>query len=141
MGVVRRRTADGWEGVEPRAYPTDQSPSPHPDEALASVEAESHPGPAIAGVLKHELIGAADGAQGYEIRHFHVPPGGRTARERHAHDHGVMIISGRARVTLGEQTHELSPGDVVHVSGDELHCFEAMGDQPMGFVCVVPAKR
>jgi quercetin dioxygenase-like cupin family protein len=71
------------------------------------------------------------------MRYFEVPPGGRTARERHAHDHGVMIVAGRARVTLGSETHEVSEGDVVYVAGDELHCFEALGDGPLGFVCVV----
>ena len=116
MGVVRRRNADGWEGVAPERY-------------------------AIEGVVKHALIGAKDGSQGYEIRHFHVAPGARTARERHPHDHGVMIVSGHARVTLGEEVHDLGPGDVVHVDGNELHCFEAVGDEPLGFVCVVPTRR
>jgi quercetin dioxygenase-like cupin family protein len=119
MGVVRRRSAEGWEGVQAHTYPD----------------------PELTGVLKHELIGARDGAQGYEIRHFHVPAGGRTARERHPHDHGVMIVTGRARVTLGQEVHEVGPGDVVYVAGDELHCFEAMGDETLGFVCVVPAPR
>ena len=44
------------------------------------------------------------------------------------HDHGVMIVAGRARVTLGEEAHEVGEGDVVYVAGDELHCFEALGD-------------
>ena len=70
---------------------------------------------------------------------FHVPPARRTARERHPHDHGVVIISGRARVTLGDHTHEVGPGDAVYVEGNELHCFEALGDQPLGLVCVIDA--
>ena len=86
---------------------------------------------------KHGLIGEAEGAHQYRMRYFEVPPGGRTARERHAHDHGVMIVSGRARVTLGDAVHEVGEGDVVYVAGDELHCFEAVGDAPLGFVCVV----
>jgi mannose-6-phosphate isomerase-like protein (cupin superfamily) len=48
-----------------------------------------------------------------------------------------MIVTGRARVTLGEQTHEVGEGDVVYVPGDELHCFETLGEEPLGFVCVV----
>ena len=117
MGVIHRRSgsAAGWEGVEPQAY----------DDA------------SLAGVRKHELIGEAEGARQYRMRYFEVPSGGRTARERHAHDHGVMIVTGRARVTLGEATHEVGEGDVVYVPGDELHCFEALGDAPLGFVCVV----
>jgi quercetin dioxygenase-like cupin family protein len=115
MGAIHRRSGAGWEGVAAQAYDD----------------------PALPGVLKHELIGEADGAKRYRVRYFEVPAGGATARERHPHDHGVMIISGRARVTLGSQTHELETGDVVYVAGGELHCFEAVGEQPLGFVCVV----
>jgi mannose-6-phosphate isomerase-like protein (cupin superfamily) len=28
-------------------------------------------------------------------------------------------------------------GDAIYVPGDELHCFEALGDEPLGFICVV----
>jgi quercetin dioxygenase-like cupin family protein len=118
MGVIHRRSGvdgTGWDGVAPQAYDD----------------------PSLAGVRKHELIGEAEGARQYRMRYFEVPPGGRTARERHPHDHGVMIVAGRARVTLGESTHEVGEGDVVYVPGDELHCFEALGDGPLGFVCVV----
>jgi quercetin dioxygenase-like cupin family protein len=122
VGVIHRaRTLSGapaWDGVEPQAYDD----------------------PSLAGVRKHELIGEAEGARQYRMRYFEVPPGRRTARERHAHDHGVMIVAGRARVTLGESTHEVGEGDVVYVPGDELHCFEALGDAPLGFVCVIGAR-
>jgi quercetin dioxygenase-like cupin family protein len=123
MGVIHRRGAGdlpAWQGVAPQAYED----------------------PALLGVAKHELIGASEGARDYRVRYFHVPPGGRTARERHPHDHGVVILTGRARVTLGEDTHEVGEGDVVYVDGDELHCFEALGEDPLGFICVVgPAHR
>jgi quercetin dioxygenase-like cupin family protein len=119
MGVIHRRSIDGWAGVVPQPYDD----------------------PALAGVVKHELIGEADGARQYRMRYFEVPPGGRTARERHSHDHGVMIVAGRARVTLGEDVHEVAAGDVVYVDGDELHCFEALGSEPLGFVCVVGPRN
>ena len=38
----------------------------------------------------------------------------------------------------GHTVHELGPGDVVYVAGDELHCFEALGAEPLGFICVAP---
>jgi quercetin dioxygenase-like cupin family protein len=114
MGSVHRRLPDGsWEGVARRDY-------------------------AQAGVERHELIGPEDGAAAYRVRYFRVAPGARTALERHPHDHGVVIEEGRARVTLGDEHHELGAGDVVYVAGGELHCFEALGDEPLGFVCVAP---
>jgi quercetin dioxygenase-like cupin family protein len=123
MGVIHRRTVSpagaAWEGVQAQAYDD----------------------PSLEGVSKHELIGEAEGARQYRMRVFVVPAGGRTAREHHPHDHGVMILSGQARVTLGEDTHELGAGDVVYVAGDELHCFEALGERPLEFVCVVGPRQ
>jgi quercetin dioxygenase-like cupin family protein len=111
MGAVHRRLPDGsWDGVAPRDY--------------------EH----VPGVVRHELIGGPS----YRVRYFEVAPGQRTALERHAPDHGVVIERGRARVTLGDDEHELAPGDVVYVAPDELHCFEALGDETLGFICVAP---
>ena len=119
MGSIHRsRGAHRWEGVEPRAYDD----------------------PALGGVERHDLIGPAEGAGSYRVRYFRVPAGGRTARERHPHDHGVVILAGRARVTLGDEAHEVGEGDVVYVEGGELHCFEALGEQDLGFLCVVPPR-
>ena len=112
MGTIRRRSAHGWEGVTAKAYP------------------------AFPGVEKHELTEG----QGYRVRYFHVPAGGHTALERHPHDHSVVILAGRARVTLGEAIAEAGEGDVVYVEGDELHCFEALGEQDRGLICVAPPR-
>jgi S-methyl-1-thioxylulose 5-phosphate methylthiotransferase len=111
MGVIHRRGQAGWEGVVAQEYGD----------------------PALSGVRKHELIGEAEGATRYRVRYFEVPAGGRTARESHPHDHGVVIVTGRARVTLGDEVHEVG-------EGDELHCFEALDERPLGFVCVVGPK-
>src|SRR6201989_83634 len=117
MGTVHRRRAERtWEGVAAQAYDD----------------------PDLAGVEKHELIGRADGAPHYRVRYFHVPAGGRTARERHRHDQAVVTARGRARVTLGDEVHEVGPGDVVYVAGGELHCFEALGPEPLGVISLGP---
>ncbi len=119
MGSVHRRLGDdAWQGVETVAYGGD-----------------------FEGIRKHELIGEREGAGSYTVRYFHVPAGARTARERHAHDHGVVIQRGRARVTLGSDLHEVGPGDAVYVEGEELHCFEAVGEEPLEFICVVGPRR
>jgi mannose-6-phosphate isomerase-like protein (cupin superfamily) len=52
-----------------------------------------------------------------------------------------VIVAGRARVTLGDEEHDVGAGDVVYVAGDELHCFEALGEEPLQFLCVSPPKR
>lgn len=113
MGTIRRYRPDStWDGVEPHEY--------------------------LEGLQKHELIDAPS----YRVRYFEVPAGEHTALEQHPHDHGVVIQRGRARVTLGDDQHDLGPGDVVYVAPDERHCFEALGEEPLGFICVAsPAGR
>jgi mannose-6-phosphate isomerase-like protein (cupin superfamily) len=51
-----------------------------------------------------------------------------------------VILAGRARVTLGDAIAEAGVGDVVYVEGDELHCFEALGEEDLGFICVAPPR-
>ena len=92
---------------------------------------------AYEGGRRHDLIAGPS----YRVRYFEVAPGGRTRLEHHPHDHGVVIERGRARVTLGDEVHEVGPGDVVYVAGDELHCFEAIGDEPLAFFCVTGPRR
>ena len=89
MGFVRHRQSQrAWDDVAPAAYDD----------------------PSLEGVERHDLIGALDEVPNYHVRYFHVEPGKQTRREQHPHDHGVVIQNGRARVTLGDEVHEVGPG-------------------------------
>ncbi|HBE28632.1 MAG TPA: cupin, partial [Ktedonobacter sp.] len=51
------------------------------------------------------------------------------------------ILHGKARLRLGDEEHEVYAGDVVYIGGNEVHQFFTAGEEPFGFLCVVPAKR
>ncbi|TMD38033.1 MAG: cupin domain-containing protein [Chloroflexi bacterium] len=87
------------------------------------------------------LIGIGEQSPHFHMRYFAVQSGGYTSLDQHAHDHGVYILHGKARLRLGNEEHELQTGDVVYIPGNEVHQFFAVGDEPFGFLCVVPAKR
>ena len=87
------------------------------------------------------LIGIGEQSPHFHMRYFAVQPGGYTSLDQHSHDHGVYILHGRARLRLGNEEHELQTGDVVYIPGNEVHQFFAVGNEPFGFLCVVPAKR
>jgi quercetin dioxygenase-like cupin family protein len=93
----------------------------------------------VVGVSAKVLVGPGEGAPNYRLRYFRVEPGGNTSLDQHAHDHGVLILHGRATVRLGEQQVVAGPRDVVYVPGNEVHQFSALGDEPLGFLCVIPA--
>jgi quercetin dioxygenase-like cupin family protein len=123
MGVIHRYTgqfdsAFDWEGVDPSRYPSEKE---------------------MQGVTVRWLIGPAEKAPNFALRYFEVEPGGWSALHQHAHDHGVMILRGQGQVLLGEEAFEVTFGDVVYISPDEIHQFKNIGDEPLGFLCVIPA--
>jgi quercetin dioxygenase-like cupin family protein len=82
------------------------------------------------------------GASHFVFRYFRVEPGGySTLRDRHAHEHSVIILQGRAIIHMGENEYEPGPRDAVYISPWEEHRLEAVRDEPMGFLCVIPNKE
>lgn len=126
MSIIHRATTSEngelrWQDVPVRAYGPDNSGA---DKATRQI-----------------MIGAGEGSSNFHMRYFAVQPGGYTSLDQHAHDHGVYILHGRALLRLGEEERELGPGDVVYISGNEVHQFFALDIEPFGFLCIVPAER
>jgi len=76
-----------------------------------------------------------------ELRYFEVAPGGFTTLERHEHVHNVMVIRGSGRCIVGDEVHALATNDLVRVPPMTWHQFHAATDEPLGFLCMVPAQR
>jgi quercetin dioxygenase-like cupin family protein len=93
-----------------------------------------------AGVSVRWLIGAAEGAPHFAVRYFEIEPGASSSLDIHEHDHGVFVLRGRGEVLLGEEVAEISFGDAVYVWPEEVHQFRCVGDEPLGFLCVIPAR-
>ena len=119
MGIVHRRNSDGptyrWDDVDVFEYTSNNA-------------------------TKQVLIGRNDGAPNFEVRLFTIPVGGKSSLDEHAHDHGVLIVHGRARVMLGDKFEEIQEGDIVYIPSWERHQFENMSDEPFSFLCIIPPK-
>lgn len=107
-----------WEGVNPQDYLS----------------------PGVQGATVRWLIGPQEKAPHFAMRYFEVDPHGWTSLDSHEHDHGVMILRGRGRVLLGDDEVEVSFGDIVYIPPYELHQFKNVGREPLGFLCVIPAR-
>ena len=104
-----------WEGVEPLGIRTEE----------------------VRQVLKHVLVGPDDGAPNFVIRYFHVPIGDNTFYDQHPHEHGIVILHGKARVQINQEFHELGPLDAIFIAGNDIHQLVNIGDSPLGFLCVI----
>jgi len=90
---------------------------------------------------KQVVLGPNDDAKNYAIRYYELEVGGQSSFDVHKHDHGVMVLRGKGRILLGWEVHEISFGDVIYIPPHEDHQFENTGDEPFGFICVVPPKE
>jgi quercetin dioxygenase-like cupin family protein len=100
-------------------------------------------GPHWAGVSRTELIADPTSTElPFHLRYFEIEPGGYSSKERHAHEHVVIVARGRGTLELDGASKEIGPGDIVRVRSWQLHQFRhANGTEPFGFYCIVAADR
>jgi quercetin dioxygenase-like cupin family protein len=96
--------------------------------------------PGVNGVQMAVMVGRADGAPNFSLRHFEVAPLGHSPRHSHDYEHEVFIVEGGGTVLLEGGEHPIKQGDVVYVPADQEHQFKA-GSAGMRFLCLVPVSR
>jgi quercetin dioxygenase-like cupin family protein len=124
MGTIHKFTGDWdkiirWDGARTRLYQNDTANQ----------------------VSETWMIGKAEGAQNFALRYYQIGPGGFSNKERHSHDHGILILQGSGQVFLEGKTYSVSRGDIIYISPNELHQLSNQGEEPLGFLCVIPARR
>jgi mannose-6-phosphate isomerase-like protein (cupin superfamily) len=120
--AVHRKAGDDyrWERVERRPYKEDER--------------------ALFKTITRQVLFSDPELHG-ELRYFEVAPGGFSTLERHEHMHAVLILRGSGRCLVGHEVRPLETHDLVTVPPWTWHQFRATGDEPLGFLCLVNARR
>jgi quercetin dioxygenase-like cupin family protein len=90
------------------------------------------------GVSIRVAISKDDGAPNFAMRVFDVQPGGNTPLHRHAWEHEVFILEGKAVISTESGDKSAPAGTIVFVAPDELHQFRNETDEVMRFICLIP---
>ena len=93
--------------------------------------------PAGTGTRRQLLIGP-DVGPNFALRKFIMEPGGGMPLHTNRVEHEQYVLRGRARVVIGDEVLEVGKDDVVYIPGGVPHSYEALGDEPFEFLCVVP---
>ncbi len=65
-----------------------------------------------------------------------LPPGAATAPHYHSKTEEIYyILSGQARMTLGDESREVEPGDAVAIPPGQTHTIRNTGAAPLCFLC------
>lgn len=93
----------------------------------------------IKGVTARVVIGKADGAPNFCMRVFDMERGGCSPRHTHAWEHEIFFHAGRGEVWQDGRWTPVQSGSVAFIPGSAVHQIRNTGDDPLTFVCLVPA--
>lgn len=86
------------------------------------------------------MVGRADGAPNFSMRHFTVQPGGHTPHHQHNYEHEVVILEGAGEAQYGDDKHAIRAGDVLFIEPNTMHQFRNTGSSALKFICLVPGS-
>ncbi len=78
------------------------------------------------------------GAPNFEMRYFEVEKGFETLFHEHPFEHEVFILKGKGKLFLGDEEFSLRESDAILIEPNERHRFVQTGNEPLGFLCIVP---
>ena len=90
------------------------------------------------GVTIRYLIVEEFGAPHFEMRYFELQRGAKTSFDKHEYEHEVFVLKGKGRLVVNDKEYELRPNDAILIEPWEEHQLFQVGDEPFGFLCIVP---
>lgn len=87
------------------------------------------------------LIGPAEGAPNFHMRHFEVAPDGFTPKHQHDYEHEILVLKGAGVAFTPAGEKPIRAGDVIFVPANEMHQFRNTSDTPLEFICLIPAPE
>jgi quercetin dioxygenase-like cupin family protein len=92
------------------------------------------------GVQKQVPIGPEQGWEDHVMRVFTVEPGGHTPRHAHPWPHINYVLTGEGELYHEGEASGVRPGSVAYLPGGTEHQFRNTGEEPLKFICIVPAE-
>lgn len=90
------------------------------------------------GVSIRYLIVEEFGAPNFEMRYFELQKGAKTSFDKHAYEHEVFVLRGKGKLVVNGKDYYLRLNDAVLIEPWEEHQLFQDGDEPFGFLCIVP---
>ena len=93
------------------------------------------------GLVSHILMQEGDTAtNNLSIAWVEVEPGSRQQAHHHAPEQAYIVVSGRGRIKVGDETAEVQEGDLLYIPPNVEHAVENDGTEKLVYVSVtVPA--
>lgn len=88
--------------------------------------------------VKMKMLLAPEESPNFAMRNFTIEAGGHMPLHTNTVEHEQYVLSGRAKVQVGEESFEAKAGDVLLIPAGVAHCYETIGEEAYSFLCLVP---
>lgn len=85
------------------------------------------------------LVGPAEGAPNFALRRFRMGEDGGMPLHTNAVEHEQYVLTGRARITVGDEVHEVAAGHTLYIPAGLPHSYQVL-EAPFEFLCIVPNR-
>lgn len=92
------------------------------------------------GTRTQVLLGPDDGAPNFAMRRFVMEEGGGMPLHTNEVEHEQYVLTGRAKVRIGEAVHEVSKGSCLYIPARVPHSYQVV-EGPFEFLCMVPNRE
>ncbi|ABB43713.1 Cupin region [Sulfurimonas denitrificans DSM 1251] len=88
-----------------------------------------------------KMLLSPDESPNFAMRNFIIQAGGFMPLHTNSVEHEQYVLSGRAKVQLGDKTIEAKAGDILLIPAGVSHSYKTIGDEPYSFLCLVPKAQ
>lgn len=85
-----------------------------------------------------KMLLSPDESPNFAMRNFIIEAGGHMPLHTNTVEHEQYVLSGKAKVVLGDKTIETKAGDILLIPAGVAHSYETIGDEAYSFLCLVP---
>jgi mannose-6-phosphate isomerase-like protein (cupin superfamily) len=103
------------------------------------IPAPANPTHALDGATFTSLATPACGSMDTSVWHVELAPGHPAVPHELTREEVFIVLSGRARVRLGDELREAGEGDAIVVPRDTPFEIAVAGDEPLCAICCMPA--
>ena len=85
------------------------------------------------------LISSQEGPN-FALRKFSMQKQGGMPLHTNTVEHEQYVLRGQATITIGQESYQVKPGDVVFIPEGVAHSYQNTGEEPFEFLCIIPNK-
>lgn len=87
-----------------------------------------------------QVLISSDEAPHFAMRKFTIESGGSIPEHTNEVEHEQFVLSGCARIGIGNNIIEVEQNDIVFIPARTPHWYKNIGSEPFEFLCIVPNK-